>query len=95
MTMKTRLSTKGQVVIPREVRERHGWSAGTEIWIEDRDDHIVLRAAPEPPESTLDEIAGATGYEGPRKSLEEIKAGIAEGAQRVAGRCGEATPPAR
>ena len=85
MTMKTRLSTKGQVVIPREVRERHGWSAGTEIWIEDRDDHVVLRAT-EHPESTLDEIAGATGYRGPRKSLEEMEAGIAEGARRAAGR---------
>lgn len=89
MTRKTRLSTKGQVVIPQEVRERHGWSAGSELWIEDRDNHIVLRTAPEPPESTLEEIAGATGYRGPRKSLEEMEAGIADGARRAAERSAE------
>lgn len=41
----------------------------------------VLCAASEPRESSLDEISGATGYRGPKKSLEEIKAGIAEGAR--------------
>jgi AbrB family looped-hinge helix DNA binding protein len=86
MTEKTKLSTKGQVVIPQEVRERHGWRAGAELWIEDRDDHLVLRAVPEAPESTLDEVAGATGYRGSRKSLEEMEAGIAQGARRAAER---------
>jgi len=84
MTRKTTLSTKGQVVVPREVRERHGWSAGTVFWIEDRGDHVVLRAVPEAPEATLDEVAGAAGYRGPRKSLEEMEAGIAEGGRRAA-----------
>jgi len=86
MARKTTLSTKGQVVIPREVRERHGWSAGAVFWVEDREDHVVLRAVPEAPESTLDEVAGATGYRGPRKSLEEMEAGIAEGVRRAAER---------
>ena len=84
MTKKTTLSTKGQVVIPQEVRERHGWRAGAEFWIEDRDDHVVFRAVAEAPESTLEEVAGATGYRGPRKSLEEMEAGIAEGVRRSA-----------
>lgn len=86
MTAKTTLSTKGQVVIPREVRERHGWSAGAVFWVEDRGDHVVLRAIPEVPESTLEEVVGATGYAGPRKSLEEMDAAIAEGARKAAGR---------
>jgi len=83
MSKKTKLSTKGQVVIPQEVRDRHGWSAGAELWIEDRDDHLVLWAMPQAPESTLDELAGATGYRGPRKSLAEMEAGIAEGVRRA------------
>lgn len=86
MSAKTTLSTKGQVVIPREVRERHGWRPGVELWIEDRDDHVVLRAVPEVRESTLDELAGATGYRGRRKSLEEMEAGIAEGVRQSADR---------
>jgi AbrB family looped-hinge helix DNA binding protein len=85
MSKKTKLSTKGQVVIPQEVRDRHGWRAGAELWIEDRADHLVLRAAPEAPETTLDELAGATGYRGPRKSLAEMEAGIAKGVPQGSG----------
>ena len=33
--MTTRLSTKGQLIIPKEIRERHGWGPGSELEIED------------------------------------------------------------
>ena len=42
---KTRLSSKGQVIIPKAVRDRHGWQPGVELDIEDRDDAVVLRLA--------------------------------------------------
>jgi AbrB family looped-hinge helix DNA binding protein len=80
--MTTRLSTKGQLIIPKEIRERHGWGPGAEIEIEDRGDAIVLRRVAEVPESTLEEILGCTGYRGPAHSLEEMEAGIARGARR-------------
>ena len=56
------------------------------FWVEDRGDHVVLRAVPEAPEASLDEVAGATDYRGPRKSLEEMEAGIAKGVRRAAER---------
>lgn len=33
---RTRLSSKGQLIIPKPVRDRHGWKVGTEIEVEDR-----------------------------------------------------------
>jgi AbrB family looped-hinge helix DNA binding protein len=78
----TRLSTKGQLVIPKEIRERHGWQPGMELEIEDREDHLILRPAADLPEVSLDELAGCAGYEGPARSLEDMEAGIAEGALR-------------
>lgn len=37
------LSSKGQVVIPKEVRERLGWKAGDTLTVEETDDAIIVR----------------------------------------------------
>ncbi len=79
--MNSRLSTKGQLIIPKEIRERHGWRTGAELEIEDHDDYIVIRLTDVAPETTLDELFGCTGYKGPRRSLEDMEAAIARGAQ--------------
>jgi len=79
---KVRLSTKGQLVIPKEIRERHGWGAGAELVFEDLGDRVVLRQWEDVPETRLEDLIGCTGYKGPAKSLEEMEAGIAEGARR-------------
>jgi AbrB family looped-hinge helix DNA binding protein len=80
--MTTRLSTKGQLIIPKEIRERHGWGPGVELAIEDRGDSILLRRAADVPETTLEDLLGCTGYQGPVHSLGEMEAGIAKGARR-------------
>lgn len=81
--MVTKLSTKGQLIIPKEIRDRHGWSPGTEIEIEDRSDAVVLRPVEDLtyPETTFDDLVGCSGYRGPRRSLEEMEEGIARGAR--------------
>lgn len=80
--MTTRLSTKGQLIIPRAIRARQGWRAGTRVVIEDRGDHVVLRALAEPPRTRLEDLVGCTGYRGRRRSLAEMDAAIARGASR-------------
>src|SRR6185295_3866311 len=77
----TRLSTKGQLIIPKDVRERHGWTAGVELLVEDRGDSVILRRAVDLPETTVDDLVGCTGYKGPTLSLEEMEDGIARGAR--------------
>lgn len=80
--MTTRLSTKGQLIIPKDIRDRHGWIAGVQLEIEDLGDHVVLRSSKSLPKTTLDDIVGCLKYEGPAKTLEEMEAGIAEGARQ-------------
>jgi AbrB family looped-hinge helix DNA binding protein len=41
MKSATRLTSKGQVVIPKSVRERLRWSSGTELAVEILDDRAV------------------------------------------------------
>jgi AbrB family looped-hinge helix DNA binding protein len=71
------------LILPKEIRERHGWGPGVELEIEDRGNSVVLRRAVDVPETTLEEVLGCTGYQGPAHSLDEMEAGIARGALRT------------
>ena len=72
----TRLSSKGQVVLPKSVREAHGWAAGTEFAVELTTDGVRLRAkAPFPP-TELSQVFGSVSFVGPAKTLAEMDSGI-------------------
>lgn len=77
----TRLSTKGQLIIPKEIRERHGWTPGMELIVEDHGDSVVLRRAEDLPKTTLEDLVGCAGYKGPARTLEDMEAAIARGAR--------------
>ncbi len=71
---RTRLSSKGQVIIPKDVRDRHGWKPGAELDVEDRGDAVVLRAARAFPRKTVAQVYGCLKYEGPPLTIEQMKA---------------------
>ncbi len=48
--MKVRMSSKGQVVIPKEIREKLGIKPGTILNIKAGDKKVILELAPEPPD---------------------------------------------
>jgi AbrB family looped-hinge helix DNA binding protein len=82
-TLRTRLSTKGQMILPKVIRDRHGWSAGTVLEIEDGPDGVILKpvkSAPAFAPTRLADVAGmlAPYYSGPPKTIEEMNAGIEE-----------------
>jgi AbrB family looped-hinge helix DNA binding protein len=54
----TRLSTKGQIVLPQSIREARSWVPGTEFTVEETKDGVLLRPASLFPRTTLDEVAG-------------------------------------
>jgi AbrB family looped-hinge helix DNA binding protein len=68
----TRLSSKGQVIIPKGVRDAKGWREGDELVVEDRPDGIFLRRRSPFKRKTLEEVVGIAGYTGPAKSIEEM-----------------------
>jgi AbrB family looped-hinge helix DNA binding protein len=74
---KTKLSTKGQVVLPKSVRVSHRWKPGTEFIIQDRDDGILLRPRADTKALTWESIIGCVRYTGPRKSIKEMDAAVA------------------
>jgi AbrB family looped-hinge helix DNA binding protein len=44
--MNTRISSKGQVVIPKAYRQKLGWEAGTELIIEEAAGQLLLKPGP-------------------------------------------------
>lgn len=76
------LSTKGQIVIPREVRQEQGLVPGMTFEVEAEGGCIILRPVPEVRRTTLADLIGCSGYVGPSKTVEEMDEGIAEGARQ-------------
>lgn len=54
----TRLSTKGQVILPKSIRTARAWEPGTEFTIEETDEGILLRPATRFPKAELHEVVG-------------------------------------
>lgn len=73
---RTKLSSKGQVVLPREIRESHHWRAGTQFTIEELDDGVVLRETPAVKPSRLEDVVGCLGVRGKPKSLAQMDKAI-------------------
>ena len=80
---KTRLSNKGQIVIPKKIRSAHGWRSGLEFMVKDIDDGILLKPLKAFQETKIEDVIGCIDYQGPRRSLEEMDAAIMKGAKEL------------
>lgn len=78
----TVVSTKGQVILPKAVRDRQKWDAGTRLVVEDRPDGVLLKRERLFPETRPEDVYGSLKYDGPPKTIEEMDAGVLEEARR-------------
>jgi AbrB family looped-hinge helix DNA binding protein len=85
----TRVSTKGQVILPKAIRDRRKWGAGTELAVEETENGVLLKEkalfAPTEPGAAF----GMLKYKGKPKTLKEMDAAIAAEVRRrhARGRC--------
>lgn len=75
----TRMSSKGQVVIPRDIRNTRAWEPGLEFEVEDRAEGVLLRPRAQFPRTSVADVIGCAGYVGPRRSLAEMKRAVPPG----------------
>ncbi|VAW90279.1 hypothetical protein MNBD_GAMMA17-1686 [hydrothermal vent metagenome] len=75
----TKLSSKGQVIIPKPLRTSHHWEAGQELIIEDFGDGILLKPKNSFEETTIKDVASCLKFKGKTKSFEDIDAAISKG----------------
>jgi hypothetical protein len=72
----TRLSSKGQIILPVSIREAKQWRAGVEFAVENTVDGVLLRPIKAVATTTLDEVIGCAGYTGKAHGIEEMDAAI-------------------
>ncbi len=75
----TKLSSKGQVIIPKKLRDAHHWLAGQELIAIDTGDGILLKPKQPFKETKLVDVAGCLLYEGKAKTLAEMDDAIRQG----------------
>lgn len=75
----TRLSSKGQVIIPKALRDAYHWEPGQELIAIDVGDGVLLKPKKPFSETTLMQVAGCLKYQGKSKSLDDIENAICQG----------------
>nr|CAD6427287.1 AbrB family transcriptional regulator [Rhizobium sp. Q54] len=79
-TLTTTISTKGQVILPKVVRDRRDWNAGTKLIVEETPEGVLLKRAPIFPPTRPNDVFGMLRdkYSGKPKTIEEMGAGLLE-----------------
>lgn len=78
----TRLSSKGQIIIPQAIRDAHKWQSGLEFNVIDTEQGILLTPRLPFKATQVKGLVGCVGYKGERKSLKDMEKGIATGARK-------------
>ncbi len=68
-----KLSSKGQFILPKAIRDRHNWKAGTEFVIIDRGAELIIKPARVFSPTELESPDAPSVYKGRTLTLEEIK----------------------
>ena len=77
----TVISTKGQVILPKAIRDHRRWAPGTRLTVEDTPEGVMLKPAPIFAPTRIEDVFGCLRYEGPPRSIEEMDAAITAEAQ--------------
>ena len=80
----TVVSTKGQVILPKAIRDQRRWAAGTQLTVENTSEGVLLKPAPVFPAAAVEAVFGSLAYKGAAKTLEEMDAAVAAEAKRRA-----------
>ena len=80
----TTVSTKGQVILPKAIRDQRQWPAGTRLTVEQTEDGVLLKATPPFPPTQVESVFGSLGHSGRPLSIEDMQAAIAGEAKRRA-----------
>ena len=82
--MSTIVSTKGQVILPKALRDRRAWAPGTRLLVEETPEGVLLRRAPAFTATEPEQVFGMLPYQGAPKSVDEMNAAVLIEARRRA-----------
>jgi len=76
----TKLSSKGQVIIPKVLRSRYNWNPGQKLAVIDTGNGILLKPSQAFKKTELYQVAGILKYSGKPVSINEMEKAIKKGA---------------
>lgn len=79
----TKLSSKGQVIIPKHIRESHHWDTGLELQVIEFEGGILLKPKAPFEKTCISDVAGCLQYTGPRKTDEDIQEAMKQAARKA------------
>jgi AbrB family looped-hinge helix DNA binding protein len=82
----TVISTKGQVILPKTIRDQRHWAAGTRLTVEDTPEGVLLKATPLFAQTKVSSVFGSLRHDGPALTLEAMDKAITQEAKRRARR---------
>jgi len=77
-----KLSSKGQIIIPKAIRERQHWETGTEFIVIDRVTELVIKPTRVFPSTELESPDRPSVYRGKQLSLEDMERAILTEAEK-------------
>ena len=81
----TRLTSKGQVIIPKALRDAHDWQVGTRLEVIDTVEGVLLKPVVARQTTALPQglaaIRSRLAYKGPAVSLEDMNAAVLQEAK--------------
>ena len=80
----TVVSTKGQVILPKAIRDRRQWPSGTRVTVEDTPDGVLLRLNRVFAETSIDQVFASMPFAGAPLSIEDMNTAIAREARKHA-----------
>jgi len=75
----TKISSKGQVVIPKSLRVAHHWETGQELVVVDVGDGILFKPKSPFKETNINEVASSLKFTGKTRSLDDMDEAIRKG----------------
>jgi AbrB family looped-hinge helix DNA binding protein len=79
----TRLSSKGQIVLPSATRANRKWQAGTEFQVIETAEGVLLRPVGPFAPTRIDDVFGMARFRGRKRSIAAMDAAVeAEAARR-------------
>jgi len=78
----TKLSSKGQLVLPKSIRDAQKWRPGTQFSVEQVNGGVLLKPVRPFPPTKLEDVAGCLKYKGRPKTMAEMDQAIAKEVRR-------------
>lgn len=75
-TLTTTVSTKGQIILPKAIRQALGWDEGTSLIVEHAPEGVLLKPLPVFARTRGKDVFGCLAFSGAPKTEAEMRTGV-------------------